>query len=239
MYVEIDSTSLTSTTPTEVYADLRFLVFSKKENKYFTNQDVESRPFNSLRTMWGLPQVLALGTFNDRENGYLFDGDHCEFGVDITVVPPPTNWEILSFDEDLPYPKFSWTVKNFSDIKENPHASDSILKEGRKWVLKLYPKGYSSPHGKWLSIFLYLADGENKEDKNIYVEADVKVEDPRGSNHLIRNLNCWFEDQGWGYGWDHYVCIAELRKSYLDKEDTLKVKIEFKVVSATKYSAFT
>ncbi|CAH8272739.1 unnamed protein product [Arabidopsis lyrata] len=236
IYVEIDSTSLKATPPTEIYADIRFFVFNKKENKYLTIQDVDSKPFNTLKTMGGLPQVLALDTFNDHKNGYLFDGDHCEFGVDIIVVPPPTKWEMLSFVK-LPYPKFSWTINNFSKIKENPHTSDSFSKGGKKWVLKVYPKGYSTPDSKWLSIYLYLADGEIlKNDEKIYVQAHVKVEDPRGSNHLTCKLNWWFNRPSQSCGWDHFVSTAELRKSYLDKKDTLNVEVEFKVVSATNYS---
>jgi len=39
MYVEIESTSLMeSTPPTEAFAELRFYVYNKKENKYFTIQ---------------------------------------------------------------------------------------------------------------------------------------------------------------------------------------------------------
>jgi len=34
MYVEIDSTSLLTTSTTEVFTDLRFLYLTKKENKY-------------------------------------------------------------------------------------------------------------------------------------------------------------------------------------------------------------
>ncbi|KAL1219947.1 TNF receptor-associated factor-like protein [Cardamine amara subsp. amara] len=238
MYVEIDNTSLMSTPPTEVYADLRFFIFNRKENKYFTIQDVESKPFNALRTMWGIPRVLSLDTFNDRKNGYHFDGDHCEFGVDIIVAPPPTKWEIISFDENITFPKFSWTVKNFSKIKENPHASNSFSIGGRRWVIKIYPKGYSIADGKWLSIYLF-ADGEIlKEDEKVNVRAQLKVEDPHGSNHLSDEVNWWLKEQGSAYGWDHYVSIDKLRKSYLDKDDTLKVEIEFKVVSATKYSSF-
>ncbi|KAL1196036.1 MATH domain and coiled-coil domain-containing protein [Cardamine amara subsp. amara] len=240
MYVEIDSTSLTSKTPIEVYTDLRFFVFNKKENKYFTIQDVESKPFNTLRTMWGLSQVLPLDTFEDRKNGYLFDGDYCEFGVDIIVAPPPTKWEILSFDVDLPYTKFSWTVKNFSVIQENPLISDTFTKGGKEWVLKMYPKSYSTPTGKWFSIFLAIADGEILEDdEEIYVKAQLKVEDPYGSNHLKKELNYWFPIGPIGSGFPQYVSMAELRKSYLDKEDTLNVEIEFDVVSAIKYSSFT
>ncbi|EOA22504.1 hypothetical protein CARUB_v10003159mg [Capsella rubella] len=239
MYVEIDSTSLTSTTSIEVYADLRFFVFNKKENKYFTIQDVESKPCNTLRTIWGLSQVLPLDTFNDHKNGYLFDGDHSEFGVDIIVAPPPTKHETLSYDVKLSYPKFSWTVKKFSEIKEDIHASNSFSMGGRQWLLKLYPKGYSIKDSKWLSIFLVLDGSEVlKEDEKVYVKTHLKVLNPSGSNHLTKELNKWFDTPGFGFGWDHFVSIAALRNTYLDKEDTLKIEIEFEVVSATKYSSF-
>ena len=35
--------------------------------------------------MWGFSQVLPVNTFKDSNNGYLYDGDHCEFGVDVTT----------------------------------------------------------------------------------------------------------------------------------------------------------
>ncbi|KAJ0250159.1 MATH/TRAF domain-containing protein [Hirschfeldia incana] len=238
MYVEIDNISLMSAQTDEVYADIRFSVFNKNENKYFTIQDVESKAFNTLRTRWGFPKVLALDTFSDRKRGYLFDGDICEFGVDIIVTPPPTKWEIVSFGEKLLFPKFSWTVENFSKIKENPHESKSFSMGGRKWLLKLYPKGYFTPGDKWVSIFLYSDVGEIlKEDEKVYVKSDLKVEDPRGSNHLTRNISWWFKQTGSGYGYDQLVSLANLRKIYLDNEDTLKVEIEFKVVTTTKYSS--
>ncbi|KAF8106289.1 hypothetical protein N665_0144s0001 [Sinapis alba] len=240
MYVEIDYMSLVSAQADEVYADIRFFVFNKNENKYFTIQDVDSKPFDTLRTRRGFPQVIQLSTFSDHKNGYLFDGDHCELGVDIVVTPPPTKWEVVSFSEKLHYPKFSWTVKNFFQIKENSHKSNSFSKGGRKWVLKLYPKGYSysTSDNKWVSIFLHLDDGEIlKEDEKVYVEADLKIEDPRRSSHLTRKLNWWPEIAGTSFGWAHFVSLADLQKSYLDNEDTLNVEIEFKVVSATKYSS--
>ncbi|KAL0712133.1 hypothetical protein Bca4012_019111 [Brassica carinata] len=223
MYVEIDNISLISAQTDEVYADIRFFVFNKIENKYFTIQDVESKPFNTLRTRWGLPKVLALDTFSNHKSGYLFDGDLCEFGVDIVVTPPPTKWEFVFL------------------IKENPHESNSFSIGGRKWLLKLYPKGYSAysaPDDKWVSIFLFPDVGEIlKEDDKIYVQANLKVEDPRGSNHLTRNMNGWYQLAGTGRGYDHFVSLLNLRNSYLDDEDTLKLEIEFKVVSTTKYSS--
>ncbi|VVB08643.1 unnamed protein product [Arabis nemorensis] len=217
MYVEIDSTNLVSTQPAEVYADIRFFVFNKNENKYFTIQE----RYGDWRKCFRLIPSVTIK----------MDTSLMEIIVSfIIVAPPPTKWEITSFEEKLHRPTFSWTVENFSEIKENPYASDNFSVGGKKWCLQLYPKGYS------------IADTDGatlKEDEKIYVKADLKLKDPLGSNHLTESVNCWFENPTTGYGWDYYVSIAELRNTYLDKEDSLKVEIQFEVVSATEYSPFT
>ncbi|CAF1906465.1 unnamed protein product [Brassica napus] len=253
MYVEIDSKSLISAPQREVFAELIFFVYNKKENKYFTVQgkllviyiclftyisvisifyvsDVEVKRFNALQTVWGLRQVLPFDSFNNPENGYVFEGDQCEFGVDVVVPSPVTNWEILSFNE-----KFSWNVKNFSQLKENRYTSNTFSMGARQWVLWLYPKGDSRTDGKWLSLFLLLADCDKpKADEKIFVQAYLRVLDPHGSNHkayrkhepLARRRKPWF--------WlGEVLSLADLRKLYLDKEDALNVEVEFNVLIPT------
>ncbi|CAF2063588.1 unnamed protein product [Brassica napus] len=239
MYVEIDSKSLmVFTPPTEIFAELRFFVYNKKENKYFTIQDVEVKRFNALRTVWGLVQVLPYDTFNNPENGYVFEGGQCEFGVDVIVAPSLTNWEIHSFNEKFSGPKFSWALKNFSELNVNNLTSDIFSMGGRKWVLRLYPKGDTIADGKWLSIYLEMAASDTlKEDEKIFVQANLRVLDPLGSNHIQLQMNVWFEVQNASWGWNKFMSLAELRKTYLDnKEHALNVEMEFKVVSATNYS---
>ncbi|CDY07338.1 BnaA07g24170D [Brassica napus] len=223
MYVEIDSKSLmVFTPPTEVFAEIRFFIYNKKENKYFTIQDVEVKRFNALKTVWGLEQILPC---------------HCEFGVDVIVAPPLTYWEILSFTEKYSDPKFSCAIKNFSQFKENVYTPNSFSMAGKKWVLMVYPKGDSRADGKCLSIFLYLDDCDKpKDDEKIFVQANFRVLDPLGSNHFQHKFEKWYTEQNTAWGWPLFLSLAELQKSYLDKQDTLKVEIEFKVVSATKYS---
>ena len=52
-------------------------------------------------------------------------------------------------------------------------------------VLSLYPKGDSKADGKWLSIYLDLAASDTlKEDEKIFVQANLRVLDPLGSNHI-------------------------------------------------------
>ncbi|XP_019097086.1 PREDICTED: ubiquitin carboxyl-terminal hydrolase 12-like [Camelina sativa] len=116
MYVELDTSSLTAST---VLAYLTFFIYNKKENKYFTIQDAEGKQFNAIRPVWGFSQVLPLDTFNDPEKGYVFEGDQCEFGVDVLV--PLANWEVVSFDQQPSNPKFSWTLNKFSKLKETTY----------------------------------------------------------------------------------------------------------------------
>ncbi|XP_056851806.1 uncharacterized protein LOC108831741 [Raphanus sativus] len=237
MYVEIDSESLISAPQREVFAELIFFVYNKKENKYLTIQDVEVKRFNALKTVWGLQQVLPFDSFNSPKNGYVFEGDQCEFGVDVIVPAPLTNWEILSFNEKLKDPKFSWRVKNFSQLEKDKYTSNTFSMGARKWILMLYPKGNIGADGKWLSLFLYLADGDKpKADEKILAQANLRVLDPLGSNHLERKLNYWHGEKTLGWGWYKFMSLTELRKSYLDKEDALNVEIEFEAVSETKYS---
>ncbi|EFH64987.1 predicted protein [Arabidopsis lyrata subsp. lyrata] len=212
MYVELDSTSLTESTPTEVFAELRFFVYNKKKTSTLLKR------FSALKMAWGLRKILPCDTFINRENGYIFEGGECEFGVDVIVSSPLTNWEILSFDEKLSYPKFSWSVENFSQLKEKEfYTSKRFSIGGREWFLELYPRGNARANGKYLSVYHNLADSETlKPDEKIFTQVHVRVLNPLGSNHLTAQ--------------------TEIRKTYLDKQDTLNIEAEFKVVSATKYS---
>ncbi|KFK25002.1 hypothetical protein AALP_AA8G053600 [Arabis alpina] len=237
MYVEIDSTSLMSTPSTEVFAYLTFLIYSKKEKKYLSIHDVEVKRFNPLRTMWGVPQVLSSDTFHEPKNGYTFEGEQCEFGVDLMVVSPFTKWEVASFNNEFTYPKFSWSVKNFSELKEEYYLSNKFSMGGRNWNLKLYPKVESGVVGKWLSFYLILADNETlMVDEKIHVRAHLRVIDPQGSKCHTKKINSWYEESNKGWGHIRFLSLAKLWETYLDKDDSLNVEIEFEVISETKYS---
>lgn len=79
-----------------------------------------------------LSQVLPLYLFEIPKNGYIFEGQKCEFGVEVMVVPPLTNWEV-SFNQKLSTSIFSWTVKGFSVLKENPYVSSNFSIGGKEW----------------------------------------------------------------------------------------------------------
>ncbi|KAG2246008.1 hypothetical protein Bca4012_091033 [Brassica carinata] len=234
MYVELDSESASST----ILAYLTFFIYNKKENKYFTIQDDEEKQFNALRPVHGFPQVLPLDTFNDPKNGYVFDGDdQCEFGVDVMV--PLTNWEVVSNTQEYSNIKFYWTLEKFSELKEHCYVSNKnkILVGGRNWMLKLYPKGLNTTYSAWLSLFLHIADDETvKTGEETYVQCDMRILDPFGCDHLTKKINQRFGNSIPTWGWHKFVSLANLEKAYLDKQGSLEVEIQFKVVSSTKYS---
>ncbi|CAH8263844.1 unnamed protein product [Arabidopsis lyrata] len=223
----------------------RMILYPKGNDKdngrkqvYLTIHDVESKPFNTFRSVWGLPQVLPLSTFKDPENGYVCLGQ-CEFGVDVIVAPPPTNWEILSFDEKHVYPyKISWPVKNIFEILGHCHTSQRFSVGGKTWAIELYPKGSrTADYNKWVSIFLTAADCETlKEDEKIFTQAYLRILDPRGSNHLSRSITKCYNKSNSSWGYFRFVSIDELRNTYLDMEGVLTLEIQFDVVSTTKHS---
>ncbi|KAL1197507.1 Ubiquitin C-terminal hydrolase 13 [Cardamine amara subsp. amara] len=237
MYVEIDSTNLMSTPLTEVLAYLIFFVYNKKTDKYFTIKDTELKRFNALRRVRGLSQVLSLETFNDPKNGYIFEGDQCEFGVDVLVAPSLTKWEVVSFNQKIPNPKFLWTLKKFNELKENFYDSDKFIIGGKQWFLKLHPRGGDSREkGKSISIYLYTVYNETlNEDEKVYTRVHLRLVDPRGTTHIAREMNNWYKKPHTGFGWNGFAPLDKLR-DYLDAEGSLNIETEFYVVSTSNYS---
>ncbi|XP_024014966.1 uncharacterized protein LOC18023671 [Eutrema salsugineum] len=231
MFVEIDST-------TEALAYLTFFVYNKKVNKYFCFQDTEVKRFNALKKVWGVSQMLPVEIFNDPKNGYIFDEDQCEFGVDVMLDYPLTNWEVVSFNDKLHFPKFSWSVKHFTTLRDKVYVSNNFSVGGKTWVLKLYPKCFStSSDDKWISICLHLAYNERLiKDERIYTRGHLRVLDPFGDDHITEKFNSWHDGSNSGCGCDKIVSVAKLREDYMDEVDTLSLEIEFDVVSATNYS---
>ncbi|CAN8266150.1 unnamed protein product [Cochlearia groenlandica] len=224
MYVELDNKGLSSS-PNDVFAYLTFFVFNKKDNKYLSVQDVEVKRFNSSKTVWGLSQVLSLETFNDRKNGYIFDGEQCEFGAHVKIASPP------QVDENLPFHKFLWSVRDFSLLKEKDCVSKSFSMGGKNWVLKMYPKGESSGDDK-VPLYLHLDDREKlARGEMLSVRVGARILDPRGSNHQTVSLNMWVMASTRAWGMPQYFSLAEIQEGYLDLEDTLSVEIECEVCS--------
>ncbi|EOA34529.1 hypothetical protein CARUB_v10022073mg [Capsella rubella] len=221
MYVELDKSCLSSTTtpPKEVFAYLSFFVFNKKENKYFSVQ---------------VSQVLPLEKFNDPANGYILDGEEHEFSAHVKIASAP-----VPVDENLPFHKFSWSVRDFSLLKQGDYASKTFQMGEKKWTLTLYPKGDSSSEGK-LSNYVHLAEGESLLiGELIMVRTQMQVLDPRGSNHLSGGwLESWVMTSTTSWGLPQSIPLAEIEKGYLDGEDTMNVEMKCEITNTIKNHPF-
>ncbi|EFH64575.1 hypothetical protein ARALYDRAFT_893883 [Arabidopsis lyrata subsp. lyrata] len=230
MYVEC----LSSTTPPiDVFAHLTFFVFSEEEKKYLSIQDVEVKRFNSSKTVWGLSQALSVETLKDRAKGFILYGEEHEFGAHVKIALPP-----VPVDLNLPFHKFSWSIRDFSCLKQNDCVSKTFHMGEKNWTLTLYPKGDSETDGQ-LHQNLLLADGETlMRGEMIFVRVQLQVLDPHGSNHLTESLTCWVMASTRAYGLPQSMPCAKIQEAYLDREDTLKVEIECEVVKAIKNNPF-
>ncbi|RID80142.1 hypothetical protein BRARA_A02825 [Brassica rapa] len=240
LYVAIDNSTLVAGQQ-EVYADLRFYVFNNNERKYFTIQDTNVWRFNVFKTMWGFSQVLPVATFKDPANGYLYDGDHCEFGVDVTIPTTYQISELFSIADNFYNPKFTWTIRGFSTLFKDTYYSDLFSIGGRTWTIQVNPSGRGTGAGKALSMYLNLDVNEKfRPYEKIYVRGKLRVLNQRGLNNIERQLDIWYQGPGYGeysWGYHEFISFSDLRDSAKGfvVNDVLMVQAELEDISSTKY----
>ncbi|CAN6997487.1 unnamed protein product [Brassica oleracea var. botrytis] len=263
LYVAIDNSTLVAAHQ-EVLADLRFYIFNNNERKYFTIQDTTVWRFNVFKTMWGFSQVLPVDTFKDPKNGYLYDGDHCEFGVDVIIPSIAENSELFSATEKFYNPTFTWTIRGFSTLLKDMYSSDVFTIGGRSWNIQVYPNGRGEGEGKFLSMFLKLNGEETlRPYEKVYVRAKLRVLNQSKLNNVqnqrkqmiynsvyvcvfiamtnvfltLMTVDSWFSRAAPSWGFRKLISFDDLRdssKGFL-VNDVLMVQVEMEAVSSTKY----
>ncbi|CAN7011532.1 unnamed protein product [Brassica rapa subsp. trilocularis] len=241
LYLAIDNSTLVSSHQ-EVFADLRFYVFKRTERNFFTVQDTDVWRYNIFKTMWGFPRVLPLDTFRNPSNGYLFNGDNCEFGVDVTVHSPFESSELFTVARNFPNPRFTWTIQRFSTLVGDTHLSNTFSVGGRNWNIQVNPRGRSTGAGRAMSMYLILNANEKvRPNEKIYVRARLRVINQRIFSLLWttieRPIDHWFTTPGLGWGYDEFISLDDLRdfwKGYV-MGDVLIVEVEMEAISSTKY----
>ncbi|CAH8355522.1 unnamed protein product [Eruca vesicaria subsp. sativa] len=241
LYVAIDKSTFVFPL-LEVQADIRFYVFNKKENKHFTIQDTNVFAFTAANPMWGFPRVLPLTTFTNLKNGYLYDIDHCEFSVDVIMLPIYVNvFEYFSIAKSFPNPKFTWFIHGFSTIP-NDYLSEDFIIGDKSWNIRVFRNGVGAQEGKALSVYLYLSQQEllkAKPYEKVYARAKLRVPNQRQSNNdVVGQLDNWFSPQTTGWGFDAFVPLSNLRDTSkgLVVRDMLIVQVEMEAISSTAVS---
>uniref|UniRef100_A0A1J3IYU3 MATH domain and coiled-coil domain-containing protein n=1 Tax=Noccaea caerulescens TaxID=107243 RepID=A0A1J3IYU3_NOCCA len=239
LYVAIDNSTFVAA-QNEVYADLMFYVFNNNERQYFTIQDTNVWRFNVFKTMWGFSQVIPVETFKDSKNGYLYNGDHCEFGVDVTIPTTYKKSELFTLT-DFDNPRYTYILQRFSTLLKDYYFSDVFSIGGRSWYIQVYPSGSAAAEGKYLSMYLSL-DGKQKflPYEKIYVRAKLRVLNQRQFSNYEMQVENWYNAPGYGaagWGYHEFIPLSDLKdlsKGFI-VNDVLKVQVQMDAISLTKY----
>ncbi|EFH51693.1 hypothetical protein ARALYDRAFT_484604 [Arabidopsis lyrata subsp. lyrata] len=233
MYVQIDNSTLLNS-PKEVYAEVKFFIYNRKEDKYFTYQETDAKRFFLFKPYWGYGNVRSYGDVANPDAGWLFDGDNVLFGVDVFVTEVFNKWEVFSFTKSLHNRLYKWTLTNFSLLEKEYYVSDKFVIGGRSWALKVYPSGDGEGQGNSLSLYVVAVD--IKPYDKIYLKAKLRIINQRDSKHVEKKVESW-SDQANSWGFQKFVPFADLKDTSkgLLVNDTLKIEIEFEDFSNTKY----
>ncbi|XP_059460837.1 ubiquitin C-terminal hydrolase 12-like [Corylus avellana] len=210
----------------EANVHIRFFVFDQIRDKYLCIQDASGRVrrFHNLKTEWGFDHLLSHETLNDSSNGYLVD-DTCAFGVEVFVIKCTGKGESLSMINEPQSNVFTWRIDNFTDMKNEFYYSEHFTIEGRRWKLKLYPKGSGTGVGTCLSLYLILGDSETLlPNRKFYAKYKLRITDQIHSNHREKTVDQWFSVPGNGYGVHEFLSMRDLRdtsKGYLVRDGLL------------------
>ncbi|KAK2650728.1 hypothetical protein Ddye_018217 [Dipteronia dyeriana] len=224
-----------------VCAYLKFFILDQKTKKYLTIQETKGalKYFDNLRNEHGCAQLISLDELNDPCNGYLVN-DCCVFGVEVFVIQPASgNEETLTMVKEPNGRTHTWLIKNFSKLNDNLQYSDEFTVGGRKWNLKLFPKGIKSDMGKSLSLYIWLSDLKSVipviPERKVYAEYKLRIVDHSRIKKVEKQASHWFDsNRDWGFS--NFISLKELHEldnGYLN-DDTLIVEVEFDVISVTK-----
>ncbi|CAL9248304.1 unnamed protein product [Arabidopsis halleri] len=235
LYVQIDNSTLLNS-PKEVYAEVKFFIYNRKEDKYLTYQETDPRRFFLFKPYFGQPRTKSYDEISnpDPNAGYNFDGDTNLFGVDVFVTETFNNWEVFSFSESLHNRVYTWTLLNFSSLTKQFYVSEVFVIGGRSWTLKVYPSGDREAQGNSMSLYIVAAGIKPYEE--IYLKAKLRILNQRDTNHVEKKVESW-SDQENSWGFEKFVSFANLTDTSrgLLVNDTLKMEVEFEDFSNTKY----
>ncbi|XP_041001380.1 probable inactive serine/threonine-protein kinase fnkC [Juglans microcarpa x Juglans regia] len=226
----------------EANVNFRFFVFDQIRNMYLCIQDADGRVrrFHNLKTEWGFAQLLSHDTLNDPSNGYIVD-DSCILGAEVFVIKGTGRGVCLSMIKQPQINYFTWRVDSFDARKDYYYLSNVFVVEGRKWKLKLYPRGAdkaTSDYGFSLSLYLQPVDDSEivTPNRKLYAKYKLRIRDQVNSNHLEKTLEYWFSSSNVGFGAPTFTFLTDLKdpsNGYL-VDDALLVECKIDVISEVK-----
>ncbi|KAF8039381.1 hypothetical protein BT93_B1803 [Corymbia citriodora subsp. variegata] len=178
----------------------------------------------------GFDQFIPLKTLNDARSGYLVD-DTCVLGVEVSITWETSTGqgENLLMIKDAISQKHVWKVDNFSKLDKEFYDSKVFIAGNQKWKIRLYPDGWGSGLGSFVSLFLVSANEDPRT--KVFAGYALRVKDQLQGNNDVGNAKYWFNTSGQERGWARFTSHADFRnpnKGYLVK-DTCVLEAEVTV----------
>ncbi|XP_028766512.1 uncharacterized protein LOC114724339 [Neltuma alba] len=201
----------------EVWAHFKFFIHDQINDKYMVIQDAQNQleRFCSDKTECGFDELLLLDAFRDPNNGFLI-GDSCAFGAEIFVAECSAKRECVSTILKPPENgTYTWKLNSFSQIKAghcNFCNSESFTVGGKKWLLRVYPKGAKGCSDEYLSIFLVFNERGGMSEKRCYAEFTLRVKNQLTTlRNFTVNGEKWFSGRDNSWGSNDFMKLKDLK----------------------------
>ncbi|KAF9600877.1 hypothetical protein IFM89_013784 [Coptis chinensis] len=130
---------------------------------------------------WGFWNFIPLSELRDPDREFLLD-DTSILEVEVKVMKffdvqaaTTASTVVIRHTIDLPLSRFTWIVRNFSQLNNRKYYSNIFLAGGFKWRVLIFPKGNNVDH---LSTYLDVQDSSNLPDGwSKYSEFSLSVVD--------------------------------------------------------------
>ncbi|WCJ17916.1 TRAF-like family protein [Euphorbia peplus] len=197
----------------------------------------EDKPFS-----WdeSFEQVVPLDVFNDASNGYLID-DCCIFGAEVFVLERISKGECVSILKKLDISTFTWSIKNYRNLKEEFCKSPAFVIGGFKWTLLLYPNGNKNQKGKSLSMYLCLEDPKAlNPGERLNVRFFLRVKDMitgREKDHERLGNKQYSSPSSCNHGFRGFMPLSYLKESsqgYVNSDNVMVVELQIVMLTLVK-----
>ncbi|KAF9594020.1 hypothetical protein IFM89_026828 [Coptis chinensis] len=220
----------------ELKVTFSLLALDQIEDKCLSLQGVSK--LGEMHVESGFDKFLSHKIFNDPSYGYLIN-DTCLFGADIFYSTKTIKGQCLSM---IKYPvtfKYMWEMEKFSELTDEFYYSSRFRTRGHDWKVLVYPKGNESAKGKFLSLYLVLADCPKQLSlgTEILVDFTLRVIDQVNQKHKEKKPSTTMclgaSRKDWG--WRELLPLSDLNEStgFL-VNDTFVLEAEVMVLGSTE-----
>ncbi|GAB4856319.1 hypothetical protein Ancab_040479 [Ancistrocladus abbreviatus] len=216
----------------DVNATYKFFVYNYKRKMYLVVQGFEVQHFDDVEDIeHGISRVLSLNDFLNPSNGFILNG-RCKFGVEVTVMRPTARDACLLDLNVQRRSRFTWPIRNFTESLMYDYLdSRPFTMEGRRWFLRMYPRGHGPGFEKSISIYLHLCDfSDLRNGRRLYITMELRAKNLMNEPDATQTVFACYNISSYASGHCDLVALSDLHNSEkgFKLDDMLILEVELK-----------